>query len=688
MLGFSLFGQSLNKSLIESTILINVDSLRKESNQILLGRRVLDDQQELTLEGKLAPLESMIIPVDDLIADMEDAFKTFQNPGDEQAEEAFSHAIEYLAENKIRFALTDNQMVSAIKSIAIAFSNTFPDDDKIANMPRLVFQSISPDRIASWNSSASYWVGLISQSLVESVPTENYPLISGSILKSVLELIQNEDSNPSIGFYAGIEPVENFETPNEVMKFDGSMEKFFKFDPIKTELIKSAVLSISSSVFSTTSGLLKIENGALLDEDLINQSINDLSEVIIKDVFSFLSNLDGNHAIFTYEISKVISNSLVMGSVASAINEEDLSSSEYPTKIAKSASEKIAFHIIDQALELGMEEQWDLKRLAEATSFGSSVGAQMASIFEKSMDYPPNWQKYERNQLAKATAEGSSEGSTDARISTWNEISQNLPEEEDIREEAAENARQDLLSISQHSSMGSLIGNVGISIYYPNPLDRLALINYAAQGAATGSMVGVSKYNLKGNDTESFDVQIARSSSNGAAFGATFETIALTNANPKDFSSDNTTISVVEAVTYGSTYGAITAGNDPSVGANAADALIFKQAVKQGSIEGSLNGSSLGTGSAEESFNTDELRSSSSIVKAAANTNAQAAADASSSMATKAIRTSTSDMLLLMKKFNINPRLTNPTKIFNKKTSSNEEADFLFEKKLQVASPI
>ena len=41
--------------------------------------------------------------------------------------------------------------------------------------------------------------------------------------------------------------------------------------------------------------------------------------------------------------------------------------------------------------------------------------------------------------------------------------------------------------------MGSLIGNVGISIYYPNPLDRLALINYAAQGAATGSMVGVRK---------------------------------------------------------------------------------------------------------------------------------------------------------------------------------------------------
>ena len=266
----------------------------------------------------------------------------------------------------------------------------------------------------------------------------------------------------------------------------------------------------------------------------------------------------------------------------------------------------------------------------------------------------------------------------------------NIDESEGI----AENARNDLLSISQHSAMGSLIGNVGISIYYPNPLDRLALINSAAQGATAGSITGVSNYDLtKKNDTgskttETFDIEIARSSSSGAAFGATFETIALTDANPKDFSSDSTTINVVQAVTYGSTFGAITAGNDPDVGAPAADAVIFKQATKQGAIEGSLNGASLGTGSSEENINTNDLRSRSSIVKAAASTNAQAAADASSSMATKAIRTSTSDMLMLMKKFNINPRLTNPTKIFNNKTNNNEEDEFLFEDNLKVASPI
>jgi len=165
-----------------------------------------------------------------------------------------------------------------------------------------------------------------------------------------------------------------------------------------------------------------------------------------------------------------------------------------------------------------------------------------------------------------------------------------------------------------------------------------------------------------------------------------FETVALTEANPKDFSNDISVTSVVQAVTYGATYGAISAGdqNDAPV----ADALVFKQATKQGAIEGSLSGASLGSGISAENENDTDLRAKSSIIKAVSETNAQAAANASSSMATKAIRTSTSDMLMLMKKFGINPRLTNPTKIFKKKTTKNEEDDFLFKEELKVATPI
>ena len=669
--------QSINNSLIESTILINIDSIKDKENYLQSGRRVLSIDQESEIENSIDfdELQPELVESQALI----DGMKTvFQNINAEQSEEALSHAVDYLAQNRLNFSLTDEQVASGLLSVTSAFLEVFTEDEQLLQVPQTVLSAILPDRVAIWESSASKWVKLITHALIQSVPEDKTALMSGSILKSLLTIIKDEPSNTEIGFYSGIEPVEDFETPNENMKFDGNLGRFLKFDPVKTDLIRSAVYSMASSLFTTDS----------ITEEKIDTLTQDHSKSIIEETFLFMKNLEGSNAIFTYELTKVISNAFVMGSVASMIDDEDYNSKEYPSLVAKEASEQIAFHVIDETLNLNMEGEWDLKRLAEATSFGSSVGAQMASILEKSMDFTPNWEKYERKQLAKSTAEGSSLGSTSARIDQAEEnlnLATNVEESEDI----AENARNDLLTISQHSSMGSLIGNVGISIYYPNPLDRLALINSAAQGATVGSITGVSAFDLTKEDaTETFDIEIARSSSNGAAFGATFETIALTDANPKDFSSDSTTINVVQAVTYGSTFGAITAGNDPDVGAPAADAVIFKQATKQGSIEGSLNGASLGTGSSEENIDTNDLRSRSSIVIAAASTNSQAAADASSSMATKAIRTSTSDMLMLMKKFNINPRLTNPTKIFNSNTSDNEEDDFLFEDNLNVASPI
>lgn len=673
----AVLSQSLNKSLIESTILINIDSIKDKDNYLPSGRRVLSVDQELEIENSidLDELQSEIEPSQPLIEGME---AVYQNINVEQAEEALSHAVDYLAKNRVAFTLTDEEITSGLLSVISAFLEVFPEDEQLLQVPQTVFSSIIPEWVDEWKSSANKWVKLITHALVQSVSEDKAALMSGAVIKSLLSLINDGQANPEIGFYPGIEPVESFETLNANMKFNEDLSPFGKFDPIKTELIRSAVYSISSSLFSTET----------MTEEKIGTLTQDHSKSIIEETFLFMKNLEGNHAIFTYELTKVVSNAFVMGSVASMIDDENYNSKEFPLLVAKEASEQIAFHVIDEALNLDMEEEWDLKRLAEATSFGSSVGAQMASILEKSMDFTPNWEKYERKQLAKSTAEGSSLGSTSARIDQAKEklgTAANIDESEGI----AENARNDLLSISQHSAMGSLIGNVGISIYYPNPIDRLALINSAAQGATAGSITGVSALDLSKEDsTETFDIEIARSSSSGAAFGATFETIALTDANPKDFSSDSTTINVVQAVTYGSTFGAITAGNDPDVGAPAADAVIFKQATKQGAIEGSLNGASLGTGSSEENINTNDLRSRSSIVKAAASTNAQAAADASSSMATKAIRTSTSDMLLLMKKFNINPRLTNPTKIFNSKTNNNEEDEFLFEDNLKVASPI
>ena len=145
----------------------------------------------------------------------------------------------------------------------------------------------------------------------------------------------------------------------------------------------------------------------------------------------------------------------------------------------------------------------------------------------------------------------------------------------------------------------------------------------------------------------------------------------------------------MRAVSYGATYGSIVGdGGKNENNAPATDVLISKQATKQGSIEGSLAGTSLAVGASEENIDEANLRSRSSIVKAAATSNSLAASNANSAMATKAIKTSTADMLLLMKKFNINPRLTNPTRVFKPKVIRNEEQDLPFEEKLQVATPI
>ena len=425
----TVLSQSLNKSLIESTILINIDSIKDKDNYLPSGRRVLSVDQELEIENSidLDELQSEIEPSQPLIEGME---AVYQNINVEQAEEALSHAVDYLAKNRVAFTLTDEEITSGLLSVISAFLEVFPEDAQLLQVPQTVFSSIIPEWVDEWKSSANKWVKLITHALVQSVSEDKAALMSGAVIKSLLSLINDGQANPEIGFYPGIEPVESFETLNANMKFNEDLSPFGKFDPIKTELIRSAVYSISSSLFSTET----------MTEEKIGTLTQDHSKSIIEETFLFMKNLEGNHAIFTYELTKVVSNAFVMGSVASMIDDENYNSKEFPLLVAKEASEQIAFHVIDEALNLDMEEEWDLKRLAEATSFGSSVGAQMASILEKSMDFTPNWEKYERKQLAKSTAEGSSLGSTSARIDQAKEklgTAENIDESEGI----AENAR-------------------------------------------------------------------------------------------------------------------------------------------------------------------------------------------------------------------------------------------------------
>ncbi len=678
-----LLGKSLNSSLVESAILVNINSLKTSKD--LPSQRRLSEADTSEIEDSI--YEELIDIPQQSQALKQSMVETFGNIPADQSIEAFSHAVDYLSDKKLDFSLSNQEFLSGLTSIMSAFAETSSEENVIKEIPEIVFNQIIPEKIINWGGGGISWGAMLSQAIISTIPyTDDIPsttqveILSKAIIESTMAFYESTNPNmPNVGIYPGINPIVSYNDPNVVMKFDGE-DQFMKFDPSKTEIINSVSFGISSALFSSP----------LINEDTLGDFSSSIAKSTIDGALSFVDqvenkNPDQSHSFFVNEITKVVSHGILLGAVSTLARDEESNVLELPGNAAKLLSENLAYSAINQTLELD-KANWELERIAESSAFGAATGSQLAAVFDKSSDYTESWESYERKQLAKSTSEGSALGSTTARIEkVIKDFSVATNEDDSLN--IADTARNDLLAISQHSAMGSLIGNVGMSLYYPNPMDKLALINFAAQGATTGSISGTSEVDLKRQDsTETFDVEIARSSSVGASFGAVFETVALTNANPKDFSNDISVTSVVQAVTYGATYGAITAGDEND--APVADALIFKQATKQGAIEGSLSGASLGSGISAENVDNTDLRAKSSIIKAASETNAQAAANASSSMATKVIRTSTSDMLMLMKKFGINPRLTNPTKIFKKKTTRNEEDDFLFKEDLKVATPI
>ena len=167
---------------------------------------------------------------------------------------------------------------------------------------------------------------------------------------------------------------------------------------------------------------------------------------------------------------------------------------------------------------------------------------------------------------------------------------------------------------------------------------------------------------------------------------------SLDGARPDILNYDRKTIAAVESASYGSSYGAISG----SIKNGVPDTVVIKQASKQGSTEGALIGSGLGTKHDEAFFNAEnksfidsDLKSKQNIIKVVEVSSSNAALSANSNRATKTIRSNSKNMIMLMRKFNINPRTTNPTRIFQKKKSTSTfDSDFPIKDNFRAASPI
>ena len=201
----------------------------------------------------------------------------------------------------------------------------------------------------------------------------------------------------------------------------------------------------------------------------------------------------------------------------------------------------------------------------------------------------------------------------------------------------------------------------------------MPIINQTAQGSAYGSLSSKNLASVKSTTQEPIDIGVARQSALGSAMGAIFEPTVLLQLSPDLDSNERDTIDHLTAASFGATFGAILGLQENKVEISSSNLtsqledtriVEVQQATKQGAIEGALSGAKLSLGL--DVVNKQTLKSKTALLKAINEANTKAASNSSSKVASQSLRTNSRDMLLLMKKFGINPRYTNPAKMYKR----------------------
>jgi hypothetical protein len=661
---------------VESAILINLQEFPSSTDNIRnTNQRRLSGNAGTSIQGIIDLNRSSLPEIDPLTSSLTSTFSSFPN---ENLLEAVEYSINYLSNNKENFNLSDQDLLAGVKSSVIAFLNSSESTgsdllEVIPNLPGIVFKNLIPVKVDSWGGNIPTWAKELSITLMESISeasitadkNELKKLASRATTSTVLQII-NDSTIKSNGLLPSITPVDpSREVASQEMSFDGTAS-FMKFDTEKTRLLEFTAKGLADGFFANDSTPLSAENIQVYSQVL--------GESTISGAVEYLSSLEGDNSLFTYEVTKALSTGLTLSAVYNSASTEEYRELMLAEIAAESISQAISSQIIISSI--AQQNGHLLHRLAESASFGSAMGAQMASVLDKSWEFEDGWELYNRNNLAKATSKGSAYGA----INAASQYIENDPTVEDTNDKTS---RREILDIASGSALGSLIGNTGLAVYYPTLLQPI--ISQSAQGATTG---GITAKNLSLIDkpkgvTEEFEIEIARALAHGAAHGALFQVVGLKNDSmPDKRTYDFETIAAAEAVSYGSTYGAITGGIE-----SGEDGLIIKQAIYQGTTEGATVGASLALGYDSAIADIVEIKSSMAIKSAIKKTNDEAAVKANSSMAVKTIQTSSQDMLFLMRKFNINPLYTNPTRIFSNPDAVEEES-LPFKDKFPVASPI
>jgi hypothetical protein len=526
--------------------------------------------------------------------------------------------------------------------------------------------------------------------------------ISENTIKAILQQMNVADDDPinDLGFYPGIEPVDKLrKIPDANMTFGGPHEGHLRFHPDKTRILEYASNGLAYGALSIAKNPPPNINNIGSPDSLAKN----IGSGAAKGAVNFLADLDEregkDYSLFTYEVIKSIASGVSMGSVMVASSKQQWKNDKIPELVAEGASYGVASAAIEAHLVNKVSNN-DIARIGESAAFGSSMGAQFATVFDPSADNYSAWDyefygkkaSYDRIALAEATSRGSAQGAIGEAANE-----NHLSELEEVASDRNTTGRQEVLNLARGTAMGAVLSNIAMAIYYETDLQSVIIAS--SKGSAYGSLAHNSAYgdlehNTLGNvfpkpkgKTEEFEVEVARATAYGATTGTLFEVVSLLDAKPDVRRADLDSITSAKSASYGSTIGAILGGD--VAGEDGIASIVLKQAAEQGATEGSMDGIALakGTEIVDEEIASGNIKSELSIKKAVGIGNAQAATKAAGEMAVKSIKASSSDMLLLMRKYNISPGTTNPGFVFPNPKKRGEE-DFLFDEKFPAASPI
>ena len=616
----------------------------------------------------------------------------FSNINNGQHLAAFDYSIDYLIQSKISssgtgFPINEESLLDAVETVTKVFleeaSVDGVDDDLFQqNASRILLENFvtNQDGLDSLNLSISDRINKLSSLYTNALGQTASINAVGSGLSnffySTLSLYSND--NPNLIDYnqtdlsIGIEAVSKTDNAQSDVMLFGGTDQYYNFDPAKSNFVTKAANGITEAFIKTYD----------LDSNASDSNAFDvLSKSLLEGLFNFSSEIGSEeNADFTLELLKSTSSGVSQGSTKVLFSDVNLAE----TGKAIEYSEELSYYLSSNGI-LTASETGNLgigyNDIAEAISFGTAMGARLMgenqdkimNQIDPTLTNPKNTRKL----LSKALSSGSSNGSLTAIANIA--ATDNAIGWENVKEVASQAAK------------GTMIANVANVIYFGEDDELLPIINFSAQGATYGATKTLALNNVEKPQglTEDLTVEVARTSSHGSSLGATFAAVGLKSANPVTNENDTVSNKSVQAVAYGATIGSILGASESGNG----DPIVVKQASKQGVTEGSLIGSGFATDYQESFFVENdvedmEIAAKKNILSSINSMNADASLEAMNSLATKKVKTSSRDMLLLIRKFNISPNTTNPATIYQRPTKKKSGDDFPFTDKFPAATPI